>query len=120
MRKKIKVIPVVVVTLSITLITLLIPNGKVLFRINFLNSFPITQGAFLKGLQKSAVLSGTVFLSRIFISKKILLPGTIGALISKTFFYFEKLTEKKIDLKSKNILKNIDARLCEIWNEEFA
>ena len=119
-RKKIRILPSFIMTVTIVVFALLVPNGKILFRIR---NFPVTQGALFSGLYKSAVLLITVFTSRIFISSKLNFPGKAGRLISKIFIYYGRFTSEKINLDRKNItvsnlISSIDKKLMEIWSTE--
>ncbi len=119
-RKKIRILPSVIMTVTIVVFALSVPSGKILFRIR---SFPVTQGALFSGLYKSAVLLITVFASRIFISSKLTFPGKTGSLISQIFTYYGRFTSEKITFGKKNIngsnlIDSIDKKLMEIWSTE--
>lgn len=119
-RKKIRILPSFIMTITIVVFALSVPNGKILFRIR---NFPVTQGALFSGLYKSAVLLITVFASRIFISSKLRFPGKTGRVISKIFTYYGRFTSEKISLDKKkitgsNLLNSIDKKLMEIWSTE--
>lgn len=115
-RKKVHFLPSLVITLSITFFALLSPHGKVLLT---LGNFKITQESLILGLKKSGILVGMVFLSQSIISPRIKLPGKAGAFLREVFYWLEKLTDVKLNFKTKNIIETIDSRLCEIWEEEY-
>lgn len=113
-RKKIKILPSLLITLSITFFALLIPHGQVLLSIG---SFRITLDSLLLGLKRSGILVGMVFFSQFLISPTIKLPGKAGIFLKQVFFWLEKLTSIKISFKPGHIIESIDSRLCEIWAE---
>lgn len=114
-RKKIKIIPSLVITVTITFFALISPYGKVILTIG---SFRITLESLLLGLHRSGILVGMIFLSQIIISPRLSLPGKAGKFLKQVFYWLEKLTEVRINFKPKQIIENLDARLCEIWEEE--
>lgn len=114
-RKKVKLLPSILVTLTVTFFALLSPYGKVLLT---LGSFKITSDSLILGLRRSGILVGMVFLSQIIISPKIKLPGKLGKFLKQIFYWLEKLTEVRLKFKPKMIIETLDNRLCEIWDEE--
>lgn len=113
-RNKIKILPSILITLSIVFFALLIPHGRVLLTIG---SFRITLDSLLLGLKRSGILVGMVFFSQFLISPKIKLPGKAGIFLKQVFFWLEMLTSIKISFKPGHIIESIDSRLCEIWLE---
>lgn len=107
-RKKIRIMPIILLTISVTFFALFAPMGKVLTTVR---SFRITQGALFTGLHKSAVLVGMVFLSQTIVSCNIHLPGTLGAFVSDVFFWFNTLTSRRISFKKGHLIEQIDAFL---------
>lgn len=114
-RKKVKILPSILVTFTVTFFALLSPYGKVLIAFG---SFKITSGSLILGLRRSGVLAGMVFLSQIMISQEIKLPGMAGEFLKQVFYWLEKLTEARIKFKPEHIIETLDDRLCEIWEEE--
>lgn len=114
-RKKVKILPSILVTLTVTFFALLSPYGKVLLT---LGSLKITSDSLILGLRRSGILVGMVFLSQIIISPKIKLPGKLGKFLKQVFYWLEKLTEVRLKFKPKMIIETLDNRLCEIWEEE--
>ncbi len=114
-RKKIKILPSFIITITVTFFALLSPYGKVILTIG---SFKITLESLLLGLRRSGILVGMVFLSQILISPKLSLPGKAGKFLKQVFYWLEKLTEVRIKFKPNQIIENLDTRLCEIWEQE--
>jgi heptaprenyl diphosphate synthase len=112
---KVKIMPSVFITISVTFFAILSPYGKVLFSIG---SWRITQDALLSGLHRSGILVGMVFLSQCAVSKELMIPGKVGKFVASMFRIFESLTAKRISFKPNKIISSIDERLIEIWNEE--
>lgn len=118
--KKVKILPSLFVVVFVTFFSLLSPAGQILLT---LGSFKVTLDSLLLGLRRSGILVGMVFLSRIIISfgnRNLILSnfGEIGQKLTKVFFWFNLLTEKKISLKKGHIIQQIDERLLEIWEKE--
>lgn len=114
-RKKIKILPSLIITITVTFFALLSPYGKAILTIG---SFKITLESLLLGLRRSGILVGMVFLSQILISPKLYLPGKAGKFLKQVFYWLEKLTEVRIKFKPNQIIENLDTRLCEIWEQE--
>lgn len=86
--KGFRLMPNVMVFLSITLLNLFSPIGKVLLS---LGPFVITRGALDNGILKSVTFIGLIYLSRISVRRDLEFPGKLGALLSRTFFYFDMM-----------------------------
>ena len=113
-RKKIRIMPSVLLTASVTFFALLSPVGKTLLTIR---SFRITQDALFIGLQKSAVLVGMVFLSQTIVRYTITLPGAAGRFVSDVLFWFNQLTAQRISFKKGHFIAQIDEALCAVWEQ---
>ena len=116
--RRVRVIPSLVIVLSVTFFSLMSPSGEVLLSIG---SFKITLDSLLLGLRRSGILVGMVFLSRLIISQEsgktfISHGGRIAGKLTEVFFFLNLLTEKKISFKKGRIIEAIDQRLCEIWD----
>ena len=110
-RKRIRLLTPILVTAGVTFFALLTPAGKILL---YVYSFPITEGALIEGLHKSAILIGMVFLSQLFVSRRIKLPGKAGAFLKQMFSDFDSLTSKRLSFKKGQIIASLDQRLNEV------
>lgn len=120
-KGKVRLFPSVVIVLSVTIMALLSPYGKVLFEHG---SFRITEGALLNGLKRSGVLVGMVFASRFLVSRNTALPGKAGAFVSRVFFLFDSLTAKGngsfgMGFKKGSVMEQLDLRLIDIYKLTF-
>jgi len=113
-KGKVKILPSILIVITVTFFALLSPYGKVLFTIG---SWRITKDALISGLHRSGILVGMVFLSQCAITSKMQLHGWAGNFLKETFFVFEKLGEKRISFKPGKIIISIDGRLCEIYGK---
>lgn len=108
----VKLLPSLMICLSVTAFSLFVPYGKVLFSIG---SWNITQGALENGLRKSSVLVGMVFASQSFLAK-----GKSVLNVSRTFSRIMEwnglLGKEKIRFTKKGFIEAIDKHLCETWN----
>jgi hypothetical protein len=114
-RNRIKVIPIIILSLSILIFHLLIPNGPVLL---YMAQFPITKGALILGFQRCLNILSLIFLSRSFIRRGISLPGQIGVIISRLFYYFEQILEIPFSLETKGVIQRIDLILIKLEEDE--
>ena len=123
MRKKyIKLLPSIILLVSIVFFALLDPYGKVLFAVK---SLRVTEGALRTGLRKSAVFIGMTFVSKALLSVPPRLPGRAGEILGKTMSYFCALTsgdradareDKKFSVK--RLFADIDERMLSVWRGE--
>lgn len=114
-KGKVKLLPSLFITISVTIFALISPFGKVLFTVGKLR---ITEGALLSGLHRSGILVGMVFLSQIIVNKRVQLPGKAGTFVARIFEILDALGEKRIKFAKGTVISSIDARLCEIWEEK--
>lgn len=105
-----RILPSVILASGVILANLYPPGGRVYFTAG---PFYVTHDALMTGIRKTLLLAGTVYISRFSIRRELVFPGRAGALLYKTFYYFEKLTEMKLDIRN-NIIMQIDNRLSEI------
>jgi len=112
-KRRIKILPPLLVFISIVLFSLLQPYGRVLFSIF---SFDITSGALISGLRKAFILTGMVVLSRLFIKTSFKLPGKPGLFMNRVFQYLGLLTQKHIKKgRLSSIIKAVDSRLMTVY-----
>lgn len=111
--KKIKILYFILFIFFITVFELLSPWGEVLFS---LGSFDITEGALLNGLKKGITFTGLVFISLFVTRDDLVLPGNIGTVLAKVFYYFEKILSNKSKINKKNLIGSIDDLLLSIYN----
>ncbi len=108
--RKIRLLPNLLIIMAVIAANLYPPGGKVYFS---LGPLYFTEDAILSGLRKSLLFIGSVYISRFAVRKELVFPGKTGILLYKTFFYFEKLTEMRLNVKT-DIIGQIDSRLVEI------
>ena len=99
-----------ILVLSVTFFHILSPWGRVLLEIGPLT---ITAGALEGGLMRSFTLIGMVFLSVAAVRPELELPGRLGGLLGRTFYYFDLIIEGKSRLSRKNFLVSLDNLLME-------
>ncbi len=93
---------------SITVFHLLSPWGEVLFRIGPLR---ITLGALEQGLTKGFTIVGLVFVSLFTIRSDLRLPGRLGGLIGKVFYYYERILEGRGGVDPTRLIASLDGIL---------
>lgn len=118
--KRVKVLPGIIIIVSVTAAAVLSPLGEVLL---YAGRFPVTEGALFQGLTRGLNLVGMVYLSRCTISSRLKIPGKAGRLFYRVFFYFEELSSVRLE-KSRSgglmqavreKLLHLDQRLLE-WS----
>mgnify|MGYP006276527079 CR=1 FL=1 len=110
--KKIKWLYFIVMVSSITAFHLLTPLGRVLVE---LGPIRITEGAVRLGLLKGFTIVGLVFLSLGTISRDLTLPGRLGGLIGRLFYYFERILDTKSRVQAKNLIPSLDRILDTLY-----
>ena len=98
----------------ITFFNLLTPWGEVLFSLGPLD---ITKGALISGLLKGTTFTGLILISLTSIKKGLIIPGKLGGLIGKVFFYFERIFEQKHRLKRHDLIGTLDEILMDTFYE---
>ncbi len=111
-QKPVKVLPSTLVTLSVVILSLLRPEGKVLF---YLGSWRITLGSLCSGLERSGILVGMTFLSQAVIGSIKMLPGKIGKTVSQVFYCASFLQNNKPSFVKGRVFENLDQWLLKIY-----
>ena len=88
--KRVLILPNIIMAAGIVAANLLTPVGEVFL---IAAGFPVTKGAIYKGLEKSALLIGMIYISRFSVSSGFVFPGRRGNILSLVFYYFEKIME---------------------------
>ena len=119
--RRVRVVPSLVIIISVTFFALLSPSGEVLLTLGRLK---VTLDSLLLGLRRSGILVGMVFLSRALISPQnndsfLKHFGKAGNKLTEVFFWLNLLTEKKFSFKKSLIIQQIDERLLEIWGNNL-
>ena len=114
-KKKVRLVPSLIIILSVTALSLLSPYGKILWTIG---NFRITQGALESGLLRSGKLCAMVFMSQSAVDKNLKLPGKFGSFMETVFVTVSELTSKKIEKGSaRNLISAVDEILIEVWEK---
>lgn len=110
--KKIRYLYFIMMTGSIVFFHLLTPVGRILLN---LGPFIITEGALETGLLKGITLIGLVFLSLFSVTPSLKLPGKLGGLLGRMFYYFEEIIDSRKRIVPRNIIGSLDLILMEIF-----
>ena len=103
--KRIKWTYFVIMLVSITFFHTLNPFGEVLMR---LGPWTITRGALEDGLMRGFTIIGLVFISLFSIRPDLKLPGQLGGLLGKVFWYFERVFASKRRIRLHAVIESID------------
>ncbi len=110
--RKFRILPNIILLITVSFANTLSPNGLVLFTIG---SYPITQGALTIGANKALLLISFIYTSHYMMSSRPQIPGKLGALLSLQFYYFDCLTSKWHQIEKKTpLIGAIDQLLISI------
>jgi len=104
-----------VLLVSVSFFQLFFPWGRVIFEFG---PVVVTAGALETGLIRGLTLVGMVFLSVAAVRPELELPGTMGGLLSRTFYYFDLLFEGRRRLTRKNFFASLDELLRERFDPD--
>ena len=110
--KRIRIFPSFIILFSITLLNLFTPIGKILISVGRIS---VTAGALRLGVGKALTLIGLIYLSRATVRPDLRLPGRFGIIITKTFYYFDRITEQWRTIPKQPIIQRLDALLFQIY-----
>jgi heptaprenyl diphosphate synthase len=110
--KRIKWLYFLVMVSTITVFHVLTPLGRVLFEVG---PIQVTYGAVRLGLLKGFTIVGLVFISLSTISRDLRLPGTLGGLIGRLFYYFERILDTKNRVSARNLIPSLDNILDDLY-----
>lgn len=113
--RKFRLLPNIILLISISLAHTFTPSGLVLFSIG---SYPITLGSLTLGAKKALLLISFIYASHYMMSTRQQIPGKLGYIISLQFYYFDQLTTRwnKIE-KKKPLIQAIDQLLLGLEDE---
>lgn len=89
--RKFKPLPNLLLLLSMVLVHLLQPSGKVLWDIG---AFTLTEGSLLEGTRKALILISMVYVSQYMTAGKPDLPGKLGKLLAVQLAYFGEFSQR--------------------------
>ncbi len=101
-----------VLVASICFFNLLIPAGKILFT---LGPLKITETALLTGLMKGLTLCGLMFVSLFSVAGNLTLPGRLGGLLARTFYYFEIILEGRMRISPRRFSASLEEVLRSLF-----
>ncbi|MGH4036926.1 MAG: hypothetical protein ACRQFF_03660 [Sphaerochaeta sp.] len=114
--RKFRLLPNIILLVTISLAHTLSPNGLVLFSIG---SYSITLGSLEIGANKALLLISFIYASHYMMSARPQIPGKLGAIISLQFYYFDRLTTKWHQIENKKpLIGAIDQLLMNIDENE--
>lgn len=110
--KRIKWLYFLIMVASITFFHLLVPMGRVLFEVG---PIPITEVALRNGVLKGLAIVGLVFISLFSVRSDLKLPGRLGGLVARLFYYFERIMEGRHRIEARRLIGSIDEVLTSIY-----
>jgi hypothetical protein len=115
--KKISIGATIFVSLGIIAANLVVPVGKVLYR---LGPLVITEGALTDGIGKALVFEGLIYISKASVLPGLRLPGRFGGLVAASFVYYDRIVEYKGKVRPAKLIEDADALMLELWDEALA
>lgn len=115
--KKVSLLATVFVSLGIVAANLLVPVGKVLYR---LGPLVVTQGALEDGIGKALVFEGLIYISKASVLPGLRLPGRFGSLVASSFVYYDRIVEYKGKVRASKLIEDADSLMLELWDESLA
>lgn len=111
--KRVSVPATLFVSAGIIAANLLVPVGRVLYR---LGPLTVTETALYEGVGKALVFEGLVCLSKASILPTVRLPGRFGAIIASAFVYYDRIVEYKGGVRAASFIADIDALMLRVWD----
>jgi len=115
--KKVSLAATVFVSLGIVAANLLVPVGKVLWR---LGPFLVTETALWDGVGKAVTFEGLVYVSKATIRPGLRLPGRFGSIVARAFVYYDRIIEYRGRLKPATLFEDADALMLAVWDDAEA
>jgi len=110
--KRIKWLYFLVMVTSVTFFNVLTPVGELLIR---LGPVRITRGALEQGLMKGFAIVGLVFVSLFAVRPDLRLPGALGGVLARLFFYFELIFDSRKRVSARRLVSSVDEILLSIY-----
>ncbi len=111
--KRFSLISTFAVIAGIILANLLIPSGRVIFKIG---PFVLSDFALIDGFSKALTFEGLMYLSKAAIMSGLRFPGRFGAIIAQAFQYYDHIIEYRGKVRAKTIVQDIDDLLQTMSN----
>lgn len=115
-KRRFRLLPNVLLLITVTLVNVFQPNGLHLFDIG---SLSVTAGALLVGIRKAFTLIGLLYLSQYMVSAKPKFPGALGRLLSMQFIYVDKIAERWASMDKRKPIQAIDTLLLSFESENI-
>jgi hypothetical protein len=109
--RRVRPLQFLVIAAGIVLFNLVIPTGKVLVDVLGL---PLTEGALKTGVSKATAMIGLIALSQFSLRSDLRLPGRMGGLLGRSFYYFESIMGQRREMDRKDIIGSVDRILIEV------
>ncbi|MHB0853683.1 MAG: Gx transporter family protein [Rectinema subterraneum] len=110
--KRFSLVSTIVVSAGIVAANLLIPSGRVLFK---LGPLAVTQFALTEGISKALTFEGLMYLSKASIMAGLQFPGRFGAIIAQAFQYYDRIIEYRGKVHAKTVVRDVDALMQRVW-----
>jgi len=97
---------------SITFFHTLNPFGEVLLEVG---PYAVTRGALRDGLFRGLTIVGLVFISLFTVRPELRLPGRLGGLVGRVFYYYERILQGKKRIRPRALIESVDEILEELY-----
>jgi hypothetical protein len=109
--KKVSLGATLFVSLGIVAANLLVPVGRVLWRIG---PAVITESALLDGIAKAVTFEGLIYISKASIRPGLRIPGRFGGIVAAAFVYYDRIVEYKGRIRVQSLFEDVDALMLAI------
>jgi len=110
--KRFSLVSTLIVTIGIVVANLLIPSGRVLFK---LGPLVVTELALTEGFSKALTFEGLMYISKATIMPGLHFPGRFGGIIAQAFSYYDRVIEYRGKVRAKTAVRDIDVLLQKVW-----
>jgi len=113
---KINIISLMITYVCIIIFNFFPPCGYVIFKYNFFGFFNIiiTKEALFNGIMKATLFEGLLYISKWMLKTHIEVGGSLGSVINKSMFVFQRLITCKKEIKFNNLIGTLDSVLLSL------
>lgn len=113
---KLSIISLLLTSMCIIAVNLFPPYGFVLFEARWFNIIPIiiTKESLLQGIEKAILFESLLYTSKWMLKSQIKLGGTLGNLLQRSLFVFQRLMTCKKEISFANLVGSIDSVLLSL------
>ncbi len=109
--RRVRIVQNLILAAAVIAFSLVVRNGLVLASPL---GIPVTDLSLRGGVARATALIGMIALSQFSIRPELRLPGTLGGLIGRTLFYFERIMAEGRRIRRAHLMQDLDELLLSI------